>query len=490
MQRASEGERKSIRKNAALNGIRRISATIFPVITMPYILRVLQVENVGIYQWSSSAVSYFLLIAALGVSTYATREGAAYREDRGRISRFSNEVFALNLMSTAAAYLLLLLCVLIIPKFRQNALPIGLISIEIFFTTLGVEWIYQINEDYTFITVRSIAFQILSLILLFLLVRSRDDLNTYIVITVISSVGANLINFFYSRKYIDLRLRRAYFAAWREHIRPILVIFSSTVAITIYVSSDVLMLGFMTDNHTVGLYTTATKIYTIVKNLLSAVLIVTIPRFSRLASEGKAEAFNETFGRVFRTILTLLLPMAAGVICLSEEITFLAGGREYLPGAADLMILGAAIVFSLFAFLYTQCVLIPYRRERLILFATLLAAVSNIVLNLILIPFFMDRAAAFTTVVAEAVTFVVAYLASRRYVRLRGMAREILSVVLGCAAIVGICLAARALIGNLFLRTAAAVAASVLAYALVLLLMKNETLRELLGPLSRRLRRR
>ena len=479
--------RNSIRKNAALNGIRRITATIFPVITMPYILRVLQVENVGIYQFSSSVVSYFLLIAALGISTYAIREGAGLREDREKISRFSNEVFALNLMSTAAAYALLGILLVTVPKFHELRTAILLFSIEIFFTTLGVEWIYQINEDYTFITIRSILFQLISLALMFLLVRSESDLYVYIVITVVASVGANVINFAFSKKYFDIRTGREYFAAWRKHIRPVLIIFSSNVAITIYVSLDILMLGFMTDNYTVGLYTTASKIYTIIKNLMSAVLIVTIPRFSMLAQRGDAEEFNATFRRAFRTILTLLLPASTGVIFLGKEITYLAGGKEYLPGAADLTILGAAIVFSLFAFLYTQCVLIPYHHEKIILCATSISAVSNVLLNLILIPVLRDRAAAITTVIAEAVTCIIAYVCSRRYVRVRGIAREVLSVAAGCAAIAGICVLMKSLIGGMFPRTAAAVALSVLAYALILLVFKNETLRELMRPVLRRL---
>ncbi|MBT9094481.1 oligosaccharide flippase family protein, partial [Lactobacillus delbrueckii subsp. bulgaricus] len=163
-------KKKSLGLNAALNGFRSVLNIIFPIITFPYISRVLTVGEIGKYNWSNSFVSYFLLIAGLGVSTYAIREGAKFRNDRKTLSDFASQVFSINILSTLASYVLLLLCVLIFSKIHAYAICVFIFSIQIIFTTLGTEWIYSIFEEYAYITIRSILFKILSIVLLFIFV--------------------------------------------------------------------------------------------------------------------------------------------------------------------------------------------------------------------------------------------------------------------------------------------------------------------------------
>lgn len=160
-------KKRSLRLNALLNSLRSILNILFPIITFPYVSHVLQVRGIGIYNFSNSIVSYFLLIAGLGINTYAVREGAKLRDNQIKISRFASEVFTINIYSTIISYLLLLLCLFIFSKLHNYLSCILIFSIQIFFTTIGTEWVYQIYEDYSYITLRSILFQILSIILLF-----------------------------------------------------------------------------------------------------------------------------------------------------------------------------------------------------------------------------------------------------------------------------------------------------------------------------------
>ena len=199
-------KRKSIAVNAFLNGLRSLLNILFPLITFPYISRKLTVEGIGIYNFSNSIVSYFLMIAALGISNYAIREGAKYRNDKNKIERFSSEVFTINIASTLVAYVLLFLCLIIFSKLHSYILCILIFSLQIFFTTIGTEWIYQIYEDYTYITVRSIIFQIVSIILLFIFVKTPNDYLNYAAITVFSAVGANVLNFIHARQYCHIHL--------------------------------------------------------------------------------------------------------------------------------------------------------------------------------------------------------------------------------------------------------------------------------------------
>ncbi|HFI0095332.1 TPA: oligosaccharide flippase family protein, partial [Streptococcus suis] len=135
---------KSLKINVLLNTLRSVLNIIFPLITFPYVSRILGADNLGIYNFSSSFVSYFILIAGLGINTYAIREGAKYRDNREEISNFSSEVFSINMLSTLIAYILLITILLLFKNLQDYTICIIIFSIQIFFSTIGTEWIYTI----------------------------------------------------------------------------------------------------------------------------------------------------------------------------------------------------------------------------------------------------------------------------------------------------------------------------------------------------------
>ena len=189
--------KKSLSLNALLNTVKTILGIIFPLITFPYISRVLGVENVGKVNFSSSVVSYFTLIAAFGVSTYAIREGAKIRDNKKEFIDFANQVFTINVLTTVLAYFLLGILIIYSAKIRNYTGLIIILSTAIVFVTIGADWLNTIYEDFGYITVRTLAFQIISLVLMFAFVKESGDYYKYAVITVISSAGGNLCNFFY-----------------------------------------------------------------------------------------------------------------------------------------------------------------------------------------------------------------------------------------------------------------------------------------------------
>lgn len=200
--------KKSLSLNALLNTVKTILGIIFPLITFPYISRVLGVENVGKVNFSSSVVSYFTLIAAFGVSTYAIREGAKIRDNKKEFIDFANQVFTINVLTTVLAYFLLGILIIYSAKIRNYTGLIVILSTAIVFVTIGADWLNTIYEDFGYITVRTLAFQIISLVLMFAFVKESGDYYKYAVITVISSAGGNLCNFFYCKKYAKLRVVR------------------------------------------------------------------------------------------------------------------------------------------------------------------------------------------------------------------------------------------------------------------------------------------
>lgn len=468
-------KRKSLGKNALLNGLRSVLNIIFPIITFPYVSRVLNVGELGKYNWSNSFVSYFLLIAGLGISTYAVREGAKFRNDRGKISDFASQVFSINIFSTIISYILLFLCVLIFPKVKSYVACISIFSIQIVFTTLGTEWIYSIFEEYTYITIRSIAFKILSIIMLFIFVRKPGDYLNYAGITVFSAVGSNLLNYLHAKRFCTVRL--TFKIDWEEHLKPILIIFASSVATTIYLSLDTTLLGLINNNYVVGIYSVSTKMYNIVKQLIAAILTVTIPRFALLWGRHRYREYRKLLLQISDALALISIPAAVGVYMLAPQIVILLSSAKYIRAVSSLRLLCPALIFSIFSWIFTSCVLIPAKRENKVLIITILSAVVNLILNLLLMPSLKENAAAITTSLSEAISMFLGMYYSRDIIKGLYKSRfwkEIFTYILGAISIVIICFAGDILFDSTIVVILFDVALSVLEYALLLLGVKNK----------------
>lgn len=467
--------KKSLGVNAALNGLRNVLNIIFPVITFPYVSRVLGAKSLGIYNFSSSIVSYFILIAGLGINTYAIREGARYRDKKEKMNLFSSQIFTFNIWSTCISYILLFCSLLIFAKLRNYSSCILVFSIQIMFTTIGTEWIYQIYEEYLYITIRSIIFNILSIVLLFIFVRNPSDYIKYAAITVFSSVGANVINFFEAKRFCHIRLVKK--INLRKHLKPVFTIFFATLAAMIYINSDITLLGLMKDDVTVGIYSVSTKIYGMVQTLITSVFVVTVPRLAMYLGKEKIKKYEETLTEVISNFILLLFPAMTGLFILSKEVIIIISGKGFLGANSSLRILCFALMFSTLAGCLYECVLIPAKREKYVLRSTILSAILNIVLNIIFIPIWAENAAAISTVISEAVIFVLDLYYSRDLSKnvffSNIFLKNLEEAIIGCLGIVIICILVNLYFSNIIVKTVLSVIFSVVLYGFILILLKN-----------------
>ena len=469
-------KKKSLGMNAFLNGMRSVLNLFFPLITFPYVSRVLSVSGIGIYNFSNTYINYFILIAGLGITTYAVREGAKYRDNKAEIGNFASQIFSLNMLATLVAYLLLFASLIIFKNLHNYVSCILIFSIQILFTTLGTEWVYTIYEDYAYITIRSILFKIISIILLFLLVKKPEDYLVYASITVLSAVGSNLLNFIHARNFVHIRLTVK--TNWRYHLKPILIIFASAMAVTIYVSSDTTILGLLKNDYAVGIYSTSVKIYQIAEGLLSALLTVTIPRLAFLWGRRRIGEYNQVLSQVIYSLGILVLPAAVGLIMLSREVILIIASEKYLPSVNSLRIISWAIIFSIFSWIFSDCVLIPAKRENFVLRNTVITAIENIILNFILIPFLSYDGTSLSTVIAEFTVMIMNGYSCRDIIKpvifKKDTLKNLLDSIIGCVGIVVICLLCDIGFKSLWLKTIFSVVLSVIMYGAILILLKNK----------------
>lgn len=476
---------KSMKKNAVLMVAKTLLSLIVPLITFPYISRVLQVDAIGQFNFSSSIVSYFLLLAGLGISTYSIREGTKIRENREAISKFTSEMYLLNWISTLLSYILMFLLLVLFEKLRNYSVLILILSIQIVFTTFGRAWIYNVFEDFTFITIVQVLFQIVSVVSLFLFVHAPKDLNAYTVINVVSATGSNLLYGWHTRQYADIHKVRL--ESLKRHVKPILIIFSTSIATTIYVNSDMTILGWIVDDRSVGLYSTAVKIYNIVKQVFVAVITVSIPRLTMLS--GTAE-FKKLFSRVLNMLLFMTLPVVTGLFLLSDNVILVIASENYLEATTALKLLSIALVFALVACLFGMSVLLPYGKEKILFISTAVSAVVNIVANFALISEYKQNAAAFTTALSQFVAYLICFYYSRQYIDMKLSYKSIASTILGCTGIVVVCKVIKMMRFTTVWETVLCIGVSCIVYFIINLVIKNSALAETIDSILNMLRKK
>lgn len=388
---------KSIKLNIVFNMLKVGSSIIFPLITFPYISRVLQPEYVGRINFVDSFIGYFTLIAGLGISTYGIRECAAARSNNQKLSKTASQIFSINVITTIFAYALLLIILVIANKKLQNYRNLIIIqSTSIVFITMGADWLNSAMEDFQYITLRTIAFQLVSVVLMFVFVKTPNDYYKYAIISVSASICANLANIFYRKKFckvsftIHLDLRR--------HIEPILWLFAMAVVQTIFSNADITMLGIMKGDYQVGLYSTAHKVTKIIGQVIAATGAVVIPQLTVAFDNKNYDRANQLLSKVLLLNFTIGLPCVVGVLAMSKDIIYIVGGNGYLEAAPVLSILIISTLFSLVGGNFLgNVILIPMKREKYYMFVCMITAIVNVILNAVLIPKFNALGAAIAT---------------------------------------------------------------------------------------------
>lgn len=427
-------ERKSVEINAILNIARVIGTILIPFCVTPYIARVLGVTVIGKINFGNAVVGYFSLLASLGVYSYAVREGTAVRTFRDKISCFASEIFRLNLVTTAIASGMLLICVMYVPKFSEYSFIILIQAANIVFTTLGVEWLYVIYEDYVYVTIRTLVIQLLSMVCIFILVKKPEHLYRYLCINMISGFLLSFINHLRSRKYCNVNPFQVKIN--KKQIKPILYIFFSSVASTVYTNIDITMIGVIKDDYQVGIYSMAVKICNVFKHIIFAGIDVTMPRLSFMV-KNNLENYNELLSKIVHVIIVFVVPVISGAMVQRENIIWLFLGDKYASARQSLLILFVAVLFAVAAYFVMHTMLLPFGMENILLKATLCGAIVNVVFNGIMIPFWGIEGAAIATLISEIVVFLVAYCYIRKKIYIHIDKKLVVTVIISDSIMVG-----------------------------------------------------
>ncbi|NLT09444.1 MAG: flippase [Ruminococcus sp.] len=494
MVKADPKKPKSIKLNFIMNTILTMSSFIFPLITFPYVSRVLGPAGTGKVQFALSFISYFTLVAHLGIPTYGIRACASVRDDRKKLSKTVHELLIINLIMSLLSYIAFFIIIFTVPKLQDDRLLYIIVSFNILLTSIGMEWLYKALEQYTYITIRSIIFKFIALIAMFALIKEKNDYVIYGGISIFAGVASNIFNFIHVHKFVDLKPMKGYNI--KRHLNAVGIFFAMSCATTIYTHLDTVMLKFcdVTTDTDVGYYGAATKIKTILVSVVTSLGTVLLPRVSYYVKNGQTEEFRRISKKALNFVILLASPLTIYFIMYaSQGIRFLSG--EGYSGAIVPMqiIMPTLLLIGLSNILGIQ-ILVPLGKEKIVLYSEIAGAVVNMILNAILIPVMKSSGAAIGTLVAEFVVLLVQYIYIRKDVidaiRKISFGKIIVALILAAAASFWVPLAFSSLGMSTMMRTfiVLAVSGSLFfgVYGVFLLLSREELTNELFWQILRK----
>ena len=317
-------KQKSIKLNFIMNAILQISAFIFPLITFPYVSRILGASGTGNVSFATSIVTYFSLFAQLGIPTYGIRATARVRDDKRLLSKTVQEIFIINAVMCVLAYIVFFVVLNLVPKMYNDRFLFIIISSTILFNSVGMDWLYKGLEKYTYITFVSITFKFIALILMFVCVHHKNDYVIYGAISIFAASASNICNLVNIHKLIYIKPILNY--EFTKHFRPIMIFFAMSCATTIYTNLDTVMLGFMKDNVEVGYYNAAIKIKNVLLGVVTSLGTVLLPRASYYVENNMYSEFKRIAGKALNFVVLISFPLCLYFILFAKEgVLFLFG---------------------------------------------------------------------------------------------------------------------------------------------------------------------
>lgn len=389
----------SVKYNFVMNFILTASNFIFPLLTFPYVSRILHAAGNGKVNFAASVANYFLMVASLGIPTYGVRACAKVRDNKEKLSKTVQEILIINLIATVLVTATYVVCVFTIPRFSQDKTLFLIEGVNIVLNMFGANWLYQALEQYDYITARSILFKAISVVLMFLLVHQESDYRIYAATTVLAAVGSNVMNFIRLRRYISFKKTGTY--NLKQHLKPIFVLFAQSATVSIYTNLDTVMLGFMKGDVAVGLYTAAVKIKNVLLSIVASLGNVMLPRMSYFVNKHDKNEFNHLLRMALNAEVFMAFPLVAFfVLEASDSLVFIAGA-EYIDAVATMQIINLAIIPNGLTGVIGTQTLTSLNRENQVLYSVIVGAVSDFLLNLIMIPLWGSAGAALATTIAE-----------------------------------------------------------------------------------------
>ena len=334
----------SVKFNVLMNMLLTTSQMLFPLITLPYVSRILSTFGTGAVAYVQSVVLYFSMVALLGIQNYGIKVCAMVRDDIVELSKVVKELLVILLVSTSIVFAVYLLSIFLIPTFSQQRTLFLIFSVGFWLSSFGVEWFYQAIEQYGYITVRNIVFKFIGLILMFLFVHQSSDYIVYGITVLVAGYGMNILNLLRLRKLVDFSIRQR--LEYKEHLKAMFWYSIASISSGMYTQTDIVALGFLGNINMVGLYQLVAKIKNVLIKAVNSVGNVMLPRISYYKANGDKQAIINLMAKNVNFIGVVSGALIGGTVLCSDSVVQLMGGKDFSGSVVPLMLAVPAILFS------------------------------------------------------------------------------------------------------------------------------------------------
>lgn len=465
---------KSLFKNSLYNIIYKLFMMAFPLVSSAYVSRILLPEGVGKVAYVQNIASYFITVAGLGVGSYGVREIGKNQKNKSQYSKTVVELLIITLISTLICSVIYYGMVFSFSYFQSNRPLYYAVGIQLILTAANVDWFYQGMEEYGYITVRSLIIKLLTLVGIFAFVKNKNDLVPYALLSSIALAGNNIINVIHLKKYLvkfDINKIEL-----KQHIKPLLVLLSTGFAVELYTKLDTTTLGIFTTESCVGYYNYATKITSIVVNLAASVSTILLPRFSLYREQNRLEQLKKTIENAQFVILFIAIPSVIGIIIMAKDIIIFLFGEPFLPAATTVQILAILVIIKSIGNLYGVQVLVAFGKEKTLFYTTVLGAISNVVMNIALIPILQQNGAAIASVLSELAVCIYQYTAAHKQVNVKFDKRDLCKMIIATTIMAVIVYIIVHIVSNTFIAIVFSCLVGAGVYFIVIFLLRVKTL--------------
>ena len=467
--------KRSLAQNAFFKSMLNICNIIIPIIIGPYTLRILNREYYDMFNGLNATFQFFLSFGALGIYNYGVREISRFRDNVDECRRFFTEVFILGCLSNALALVAFIGFAVFTTDSKLEIILSWILTIQFLGNVFNVEWINEANENYLFITIKSVIVKILYLVCTFLFVRQADDIIWYSVLLIFSTVVNTLVSFIYIKRKYQFSFRNIQL---QRHLVPLIKIFVIANIMLLYAQLDKFMLKMFVSDAGVTAYQISQYISSMLYTLFVSIVIVAVPRFSNMLANNKKKECFTLHQNLSDSFFMFMIPITMGVIMLSGEVIILYGGEQYADCMVPLALYAVVQLVSSVHYILGEAFIYISGNENRLLVINVIGAAVNGVFNLLLVVLglFTVEMAIITLILAYLIVGLMDYLFSSKKLgyNFALINRHTALYTIGALLFVPIILVVRLLPLGIFLRTVISFVICVGTYAMLLWVRKDE----------------
>lgn len=458
-----------------------------PLITFPYIARVLGPDKIGTINFVDYTAQVFITLANFGIPLYAVREVSKVRDVQKQLQKVVSELLTIHLITALFSILAFLITMRLSQAGKEAYFLIFLASLNIFFSAFSFDWFVHAFEDFKALSMRSLVIKILVAVFIFLFIKQEQDFQQYYLILIIGSILIIVYDLYYlKRKKISIGFQKGF----GRHIKPLFIFFLTSTSISIYTLLDTFLLGVLTTTLAVGFYTTVLKIIRLSQNFINDLGGVLLPRISYLIEQKNETEIKRILQKSSLYVFTVAIPIGFLFFVLAPEIILVVAGKQFLNAISTLQILSLLPLMIGLSNIFGIQILIPYKQEKQLLKAVLAGSIISIGMCFIFCPFLKEDGAAIATVAAEfVVTSMLGFYASR-FAPLKLPLKSFLSIFATSAFFVPIVYVSRYFIGDgLLILVSSLTACAIWFLSIQFFVFQNSMLQDILQFLMSLLRK-